>query len=145
MVVASKAGVALERVRSTTCIVHAVPSEYDDAVRKANVVITATMEGNAKITIVRSLITAPQGFVDGVAVNGAAGVWVSRNTYAVWTQSEDLWVYHFDDDHSGAYGVMMGRSDLPSAHTIQSYTANFGTKFTWTGTLPASDYFESDD
>ncbi len=60
---------ALERVRSTTCIVPIVQnlSEYDVAVLKASVVITMS---SGVVTIVRSLITAPKGFVYGVAVNG---------------------------------------------------------------------------
>ncbi len=145
VVARSKAGVALERVRSTTCIVPIVQnmSEYDVAVLKASVVLTTSSGGKV---IVRSKITAPQEFVDGVAVNGATGVWVSRNAYAVWALTA-WWAYYFDDtSYSGAYAKFMGAEDLPSADSIKSRTGGAdGTRFTWTGTLPPAEYFEIDD
>jgi hypothetical protein len=104
----SKAGVALERVRSTTCIVPIVHvqnmSAYDYAMRKVSVVIN--MSSVVTATIAKSLITAHLD--SGVAVNGAAGVWASRNAYAVWAH-QNLWAYYFDEiENSGAYAEFMG-------------------------------------
>lgn len=146
VVARSKAGVALEQVRSTTCIVPTVQnlSEYDVAVQKASVVITIN---GVKVTIVKSKISAPQGWSPYGPLSGATGVWLSRTAYAVQRDGSPHWAgLSFKEDKTGAYGFLSSEPDLALINVQTSDSAYpEPTPFTWTGNLPPADYFDDDE